>query len=64
VLDTRLLLCWAMVIVYGAAQAEHKQEFLTELAVVCSSQRIPVIIGEGVNLLISSQEKNKSFHRG
>lgn len=51
-----------MVFVYGVAQGEYKQEFLTELADVCSDQRTPVLIGGDFYLLRSSEEKNMIFH--
>lgn len=57
--DTKLLLSWALIFIYGAAQEEHKQEFLIELAAVCSDQTIPILIGGDFNLLSSFQEKKK-----
>jgi hypothetical protein len=34
--DKKIKIKWALVIVYGAAQADHREEFLTELSAFCS----------------------------
>lgn len=59
--DTKLLLSWAIIFVYGAAQEENKQVFLSELAAVCSDQTIPILLGGDFNLLRSSDEKNMNY---
>lgn len=45
--------------VYGAAHEESKEEFLLELAAMCSSMNIPYIIGGDFNILRHPGEKNK-----
>jgi hypothetical protein len=45
--------------VYGAAQLCDKDDFLTELGMVCSDQRLPLLIGGDFNILRFSSEKNK-----
>lgn len=60
--DTKLMVHWVVVFVYGAAQDEHKQEFLTELVDVCSDPSILVLIGGDFSLLRSFEEKNMNFH--
>jgi hypothetical protein len=58
-MDLKLNLNWCLVIVYGAAQLCDKEDFLTELGMVCSDQRLPLLIGGDFNILIFSSEKNK-----
>jgi hypothetical protein len=49
------------VIVYGAAQLCDKEEFLIELRMVCSDQRLPLLIGGYFNIIRFSSEKNKGM---
>jgi len=36
---------WALVAVYGAAQPEHKPEFLADLVRICGSEHLPILVG-------------------
>jgi hypothetical protein len=60
-LDLKLKLNWCLVIVYGAAQLCDKEDFLIELGMVCSDQRLPLLIGVDFNILRFSSEKNKKM---
>jgi hypothetical protein len=51
---------WALVAVYGPAQAQHKEQFLIELVNLCSHEQLPILIGGDFNILRNSQEKNNS----
>jgi hypothetical protein len=42
---------WALVVVYGPAQDEHKESFLAELVNMCSHESLPLIIGGDYNIL-------------
>jgi hypothetical protein len=48
-----------LVIVYGAAQEDDKEEFLTELGNICRDQSLPLLVGGDFNLLRDASEKNK-----
>ncbi|WVZ91915.1 hypothetical protein U9M48_038026 [Paspalum notatum var. saurae] len=48
-----------LVLVYGPAQEDHKQRFLTELAHLSSKETIPTVIGGDFNIMRGSHEKNK-----
>jgi hypothetical protein len=52
---------WALIVVYGAAQEENKNDFLTELASFCHGILMPYIVGGDFNILRHSGEKNKNF---
>jgi hypothetical protein len=52
---------WCIVNVYGAAQEEHREYFLRELASFCSRCRELYIVGGDFNILRFSSEKNKVF---
>ena len=56
---------WALVVVYGPAQAEFKENFLTELVHMCSHEQLPMLIRGDFNILKSPNEKNndKYDHR-
>jgi hypothetical protein len=58
-MDLKLRVTWCLVIVYGVAQINDKEDFLTELGMVCSDQRHPVLIGGDFNIIRFSSEKNK-----
>jgi len=51
-----------LVTVYGPAQEDKKDQFLTELAQICSNKKYHMLIGGDFNILKFSSEKNKSFH--
>ena len=51
---------WNFLNVYGAPHEEDKPEFLTELAMMCSKNSDPYIIGGDFNLVRFSTEKNKA----
>ena len=54
---------WALVAVYGAAQDQHKQEFLAELARICEQGSKPILIGGDFNILRRKEEKsNDNFN--
>jgi hypothetical protein len=60
-MDLKLRLKWCLEIVYGAAQLCDKEDFLIELGMVCSDQRLPLLIGVDFNILRFSSEKNKKM---
>ena len=49
---------WVLIAVYEAAQAEHKESFLTELAQTCTKESDPILVGGDFNIIRSPQEKN------
>jgi hypothetical protein len=49
---------WNLIAVYGAAQPEHKQSFLSELVQCCQSESLPVAIGGDFNIIRGPQDKN------
>jgi exonuclease III len=50
-----------LVTIYGPAQDEKKEKFLTELSNICAKCDLPVIVGGDFNILRFSNEKNKPF---
>jgi hypothetical protein len=36
---------WALVVVYGLAQEEHKESFMAELVNMCSHENLPLLMG-------------------
>ena len=60
VLDVNLKVVWTLVVVYGAAYDEKRDEFLDELIMVCISIGTPYVIGGDFNLLRSPADKNTS----
>jgi exonuclease III len=50
-----------LVIVYGPANEDGRDSFLTELAEIGARSRIPTLIGGDFNILRFSSEKNKTF---
>jgi hypothetical protein len=56
--DRRSDFKWVLVAVYGAAQPEFKESFLTELVQACSSENLPLCIGGDFNIIRNSSEKN------
>jgi exonuclease III len=59
--DIKIQQSWSMVIVYGAAQEEDKEDFLRELGEVCRDQSFPLLIGGDFNLLRGADDKNKTL---
>jgi exonuclease III len=52
---------WALLSVYGAAQEEHKEHFLSELVRACTScGDLPFIVGGDFNIIRNPSEKNNS----
>jgi endonuclease/exonuclease/phosphatase family metal-dependent hydrolase len=51
-----------LVIVYGPAQEERREQFLTELSSICADIKIPTLIGGDFNIIRYSKEKNKNFN--
>jgi hypothetical protein len=41
---------WLLVVVYGVAYEEDEDDFIIELANVCSDQTFPLLIGGDFNL--------------
>ena len=50
---------WALAVVYGSAQMDRKEQFLSELVRMGSHETLPIVIGGDFNILRSPQEKNK-----
>ncbi|WVZ49622.1 hypothetical protein U9M48_000963 [Paspalum notatum var. saurae] len=48
-----------LVLVYGPAQEDHKQRFLTELAHLSSKETLPMLIGGDFNIMRGPQEKSR-----
>jgi hypothetical protein len=46
------------VVVYGAAQEEHKPEFLAELVRICEDESFPMLVGGDFNIIRRREEKN------
>jgi endonuclease/exonuclease/phosphatase family metal-dependent hydrolase len=59
--DKKLETKWIPMNVYGAAQVENKEEFLSELASLCSKAKEPYVVGDDFNLTRFSYEKNKNY---
>jgi hypothetical protein len=60
-MDLKIQQKWCLVIVYGAAQDDEKDDFLTDLGDICSDQSLPLLIGGDFNLLRGANEKNKAL---
>jgi hypothetical protein len=48
--------------VYGLAQADHKEKFLAELVQMCSHENFPLLMGGDYNILRHSSEKNNDHY--
>jgi hypothetical protein len=49
---------WALLSVYGAAQEEHKENFLSELVRACTScGDLPFLVGGDFNIIRNPSEK-------
>ena len=46
-----------LVTIYGPAQEDKKDQFLTELAQICSNKKYPMLLGGDFNILRFSSEK-------
>ena len=55
---------WALVAVYGAAQAEFKPDFLADLVRVCGSEQLPILVGGDFNIIRRRDEKNNDNFDG
>jgi exonuclease III len=49
---------WILVAVYGAAQPEFKEAFLSELVRTCSKEDLPILLGGDFNIIRNPSEKN------
>jgi hypothetical protein len=58
-MDLKIQKKWCLAIVYGAAQEEDKEDFLTELGNICRDQRLPLWVGGDFNLLRDASEKKQ-----
>lgn len=56
---------WNLLVVYRAAQDEHKFEFLSELSRFCDANSDPILIGVDFNIIRYAKEKssNRGVHR-
>lgn len=44
---------WVLIAVYGAAQEEHKEYFLTELVQTCAKKTGPALVGGDFSIITS-----------
>jgi hypothetical protein len=51
---------WALVAVYGQAQQNLKEQFLTDLVNMCSHESLPLLIGGDYSILQNPKEKNNN----
>lgn len=51
---------WALTVVYGPAQADRKEAFLTELVQMANQEVLPMVVGGDFNTLRSPMDKNSS----
>jgi hypothetical protein len=49
---------WGLVAAYGAAQDEHKTDFLAELARIRDNEPLPIMVGGDFNIIRHKEEKN------
>jgi hypothetical protein len=49
---------WALLAVYGAAQDEHKADFLAEIVRICENETLPLLVGGDFNIIRRKEEKN------
>lgn len=61
--DTKLKLKYYVIIVYGSAQEEMKDEFLVELGAACGDQELPMLVGGDFNILRFDSDKNRNRRR-
>jgi exonuclease III len=53
---------WALVAIYGLAQANLKERFLTEMVHLCSHGQLPILVGGDFNMLRNPSDKNKDSY--
>jgi exonuclease III len=58
--DRKMEVKWNVMNVYGAPHEKDKEDFLAEMAIMCSQNKEPYVIGGDFNLLRYSSEKNRS----
>lgn len=63
IFDVKIKKVWALVVVYGAAHDDKKNDFLEELVSVCSHIQVPYVVGGDFNILREIEEKNKNMHK-
>ena len=51
---------WNLISVYGAAQDEFKEAFLTKLVQLCTKETLPITIGGDFNIIRGPNEMNNS----
>jgi hypothetical protein len=62
VLDKKLNKEVRLVIVYGPAHDDNKEQFLIELSNICAQSDLPLLLGGDFNIIRYSGEKNRKFH--
>jgi exonuclease III len=53
---------WVLVATYGAAQAEHKEAYRTELVQTCAKEVDPILVGGDFNIIRDPFDKNNSIY--
>ena len=61
VFDKSLRKHWTLANIYGPAQDEFKESFLSELSNFCFKAKYPILMGGDFNILRFSFDKNKKF---
>ena len=51
---------WVLVSMYGAAQQQYKDAFLTELVQLCTKETLTILIGGDFNIIRGPPEKNNA----
>jgi hypothetical protein len=49
-----------LISVYGPAQSELKDKFLSEVVRICSKDTLPIVIGGDFNIIRGPEEKNNN----
>jgi hypothetical protein len=57
--DKNLKAKWNLITVYGAAQDEEKDSFLSELVLFCNKSKEPFLVGVDFNIIRHTYEKNR-----
>jgi exonuclease III len=60
--DKKIKISLRLVIIYGPAHEERREQFLRELSTICAKNDLPMIVGGDFNILRYSSEKNKTFY--
>jgi len=47
-----------LVSIYGLAQNDHKENFLSEVVRMCSKETLPIILGGELNIIRGPYQKN------